>query len=44
MLRTYACDILASVSQQTRYDEIGVGYSLTRREDPRISATIRGAA
>jgi SAM-dependent methyltransferase len=31
------------VSQTTRYDQIGVGYALTRREDPRISATIRTA-
>jgi len=39
----FACDTLASVSQPVRYDEIGVGYALTRREDPRIAATIHDA-
>ena len=31
------------MSQTARYDEIGGGYSLTRREDPRISSAIRHA-
>ena len=31
------------VSHPARYDEIGIGYSLTRREDPRIAAAIRSA-
>ena len=31
------------MSQTARYDQIGEGYSLTRREDPHISAAIRRA-
>jgi SAM-dependent methyltransferase len=31
------------MSQIARYDQIGAGYSLTRREDPRISLAIRNA-
>ena len=31
------------MSEAARYDEIGGGYSLTRREDPDISAAIRSA-
>ena len=31
------------MSHIARYDEIGVGYSVTRREDPRIAAAIRTA-
>ncbi len=31
------------MSEVARYDEIGRGYSLTRREDPDISAAIRSA-
>jgi SAM-dependent methyltransferase len=31
------------MSQIARYDQIGGGYSLTRREDPRISSAIRRA-
>lgn len=31
------------MSRTARYDEIGGGYSLTRREDPRISSAIRHA-
>ena len=31
------------MSQNIRYDQIGGGYSLTRREDPHISAAIRRA-
>lgn len=31
------------MSQTARYDRIGGGYSLTRREDPHISAAIRSA-
>ena len=32
-----------SVSHAVRYEEIGGGYSLTRREDPRFAAAIHGA-
>ena len=32
-----------ALSQIARYDQIGEGYSLTRREDPYISAAIRSA-
>jgi SAM-dependent methyltransferase len=31
------------MSQTARYDQIGEGYSLTRREDPHIAAAIRSA-
>src|SRR6476469_8708764 len=31
------------MSRTARYDEIGGGYSLMRREDPRISSAIRSA-
>ena len=31
------------MSQNARYDQIGEGYALTRREDPHIAAAIRGA-
>src|SRR5262245_35096533 len=31
------------MSERARYDEIGEGYALTRREDPHIAAAIRGA-
>jgi SAM-dependent methyltransferase len=31
------------MSRAVRYDEIGGGYALTRREDPRISSAIRNA-
>src|SRR5262245_49170460 len=31
------------MSEIARYDRIGGGYSLTRREDPRISAAVRSA-
>jgi SAM-dependent methyltransferase len=31
------------MNQNTRYDQIGEGYALTRREDPRISSAIRRA-
>src|SRR5262245_60064219 len=31
------------MSRTARYDRIGEGYALTRREDPRISAAIVGA-
>ena len=31
------------MTQSARYDEIGAGYSLTRREDPQIAAAIRRA-
>src|SRR6187397_3005370 len=31
------------MSRPARYDQIGEGYALTRREDPRISAAIRNA-
>ena len=31
------------MSEVARYDRIGAGYSLTRREDPHISAAIRSA-
>jgi SAM-dependent methyltransferase len=31
------------MSQVARYDQIGDGYSLTRREDPRIASAIRSA-
>ena len=31
------------MSRSARYDRIGEGYALTRREDPRIAAAIRNA-
>jgi hypothetical protein len=32
-----------SVNDEVRYDQIGGGYSLTRREDPRFAAAIHSA-